>query len=75
MGSCASCKEKILELGSNQCLGHACDKRLCFRCFSETAGLCPRCKILREIEGEHMKSGGGSQTTMDELYRKLGEVE
>jgi len=55
MGKCNICGRKILELDSNRCIGHACEKRLCIPCFSAQFGYCKRCKILREIEADRVQ--------------------
>jgi hypothetical protein len=73
MPVCSSCGKKISELAGYRCLGFACDRWLCESCRHGKyfGGYCPRCKILREIEGERMKYGGRET---DDLYDDLDEV-
>jgi hypothetical protein len=69
MDYCAICGCDISELGSNRCLGFACEKRLCFKCFSDTGGYCPTCKIYWELDG--IRGNVGKYDTSDELYDQL----
>ena len=68
MASCAVCDCEITELGSNLCLGFACEKRLCLHCFSSNFGFCPKCKKHDELERDHLKPGAGWHE--DEYYNK-----
>jgi len=72
MDYCAICGCDITELGSNRCIGFACENRLCFKCFSDTGGYCSRCKILRELETVQMQPG--AMDISDELYEELAEI-
>jgi hypothetical protein len=72
MDYCANCGCDISELGSNRCIGFACANRLCFKCFSDTGGYCPTCKVQREIDGV---IGGASHDDIDRLYDEMGEAE
>ncbi len=75
MGHCAACGSEVTELGSNRCLGSGCEKRLCYRCFSETFGYCPRCKILDDAEREITKQGGCSFDEYLQMLDLLDDLE
>ena len=69
MDYCANCGCDISELGSNRCIGFACANRLCFKCFSDTGGYCPSCKIQWELDG--IRGNVGKYDNSDELYEEL----
>jgi hypothetical protein len=67
---CDTCGCDILELDSHRCIGHACERRLCIPCHSESFGLCRRHKIHQEIEADRIQ---GKYDGSDEEWNKYWE--
>jgi len=74
MPVCAACGVKVLELDSYQCIGLACERRLCIPCHSKSFGFCPRCRKLDDMDRDQHVPGAGWKT-MEEHYQELAEVE
>jgi hypothetical protein len=75
MAVCSACGKKVSELMSDNCLGHACKRRVCFDCSAETNRLCPECDILDEIDQEQFSySRHNNEDKIAALYDELASV-
>ena len=72
---CRSCAERIQfsEADSRRCIGHACSANLCLECWTETAGFCPRHKILNIIAAGRESPGGYDESEL--YYAKLAQYD
>jgi len=75
MAVCSACGTKVSEIMSYNCLGHACERRVCFKCSAETNRLCPECDILDEIDSEQFSySLHNDEDKIAALYDELASV-